>query len=266
MPASSQPVLIARLFRIEVGRMARRWSFWAGVMALAFISWSSMVQGFQGVPIGRKLFGTFSYLAVRDNLVILIPVFVGVVVAGSLAADRRRRYLSLVLVRGISRVRYLFVKAAAMTFVAGSGAFLSFVLAFLGAALLIPWGPTTVRGSRGPYPELLMSHPFANDLVFMLLLSLGAAALALSGLVFGAVVANEYVAAAVPFVLVFGSLFLLRGPLTFLGPYTQLDLLQSYTYFLPRWAWSFTAPVYWLVFILTCVAIAAAIFVKKEEI
>ena len=254
------------LFRIEVGRMTRRWGFWAGVLVLAVVSWSSMVRGFQGVPIGRKLFGAFSYFAVQYNLPLVIPVFVGVVVAGSLAADRRRRYPSLVLVRGISRVRYLFVKAAAMAFVAGSGTFLSFVLAFLGSALFLPWGPTTVRGSRGPYPELLASHPFANDVVFMLLLSLGAAALALSGLVFGAVVANEYVAAAVPFVLVFSGIFLFRGPLSFLGPYTQLDLLQGYTYYLPRWAWSFTAPVYWVVFILACVAVAAAIFVEKEEI
>ncbi len=255
-----------RLFRIEVERMARRWSLWFGVLVLAVVSWSSMVQGFQGVPIGRKLFGAFSYLAVRDNLAILIPVFVGVVVAGSLAADRRRRYPSLVLVRGISRVRYLIVKAAAMALVAGSGTFLSFVLAFLGSALFLPWGPATGRGSRGPYPELLASHPFANDLVLMLLLSLGAAALTLSGLVFGAVVANEYVAAAIPFVLVFGGLFLLQGPLSFLGPYTQLDLLQGYTYYLPKWAWSFTAPVYWAIFILVCVAVAAAVFVKKEEI
>ena len=258
--------MTARLFQIEVGRMAGRWTFWIGVLALAAVSWSSMVSGLQGVPIGRKLFGAFSYLAVSESLPLVLPVFVGVVAAGSLAADRRRRYPSLVLARGISRVRYLLVKAAAMAFVAGSGTFLSCVLAFLGATLFLPWGPTTVRGAMGPYPGLLVNHPLANDLVFALLLSLGTAALALSGLVFGAVVANEYVAAAVPFVLLIGGIFLFRGPLLFLGPFTQFDFLQSYTYALPRWAWSFTAPVYWAVFIFACVVVAAAIFLKREEI
>lgn len=158
-----------------------------------------------------------------------------------------------------------------MAAVAGFGTFLSSTLMIALAALLLPWGPTmrpqyAEPGAMGPYPGLLANYPFVNDLALAALLSLGAAALALSGLVFGVVVANEFVAAAVPFVLLIGGIFVFRDGLLFLGPYTQLSFTASYPYSLPRWAWSFAAPVYWSAFAFACVAAAAAVFLKKEEI
>lgn len=248
--------------------MARRWGFWAGVLALAAAGSSSVLQQADPQP---KLFGAFSYLAFQNNLVDLIPVFVGLTVAGSLAADRRRRYPALVLARGISRTRYLLTKAAAMAAAAGFGTFLSCALVFVAAAFFLPWGPMirpeyADRGSMGPYPGLLESYPLVNDVALAALLSLGAAALAMSGLAFGAMVANEFVAAAVPFVIFIGGTFVFRDDLLFLAPYTNLDLLTSYPYSLPPWAWSFTAPVYWSVFACVCVATAAIIFLRKEEV
>lgn len=246
--------------------MARRWAFGIGVLALAAVGWSNVVLN---APSGLGLFGAFSYFAISDSLVLLIPVFVGVVVAGSLAADRRWQYPTLLLARGFSRSRYLLTKAVAMATVAGLGTFLSCALVFVGAALFLPWEPTgrpeyAESGAMGPYPGLLASHPFANDVALAALLSLGAAALALSGLAFGAAVANEFVAAAVPFVLLVAGIFVFRGELLFLGPYTQLSLTSSYPYSLPRWAWAFTAPLYWFVVALGCVG-AAALFLRKEN-
>lgn len=265
---TSSFTLIARLFRIEVGRMARRWAFWLGVLVLAAIAWSNMVLG---AASQQKIPGAFSYSAIQDNLLFVLPVFVGVVIAGSLAADRRRGYPPLVLVRGISRTYYLLTKAASMFSVAMFGTFLSCALAFAVAAFFLPWAEAATseyanRGSMGPYPGLLANHPFTNDVVLAALFSLGAGALVLSGLAFGAAVANEYVAAAVPFVLFAGGIFVFRGALLFLGPYTQLDLMSSYTYSLPQWAWSFTEPVYWCVFSFSCVTAAVVLFLKKEEI
>lgn len=262
-------MLSIRLFQIEVARIARRWPFWIGVVGLAIVGSSNIVLGGSSE---QRLFGAFSTSAISDNLVLLISVFVGGVVAGSLAADRRRRYPTLVLTRGISRLQYLLTKAAAMAVVSGGGVFLSCALMFTMVATLLPLtgiagGGAGGTGGSGPYPGLLATHPLLNDVVLVMLLSVGAAALALSGLVFGAVVANEFMAAAVPFALLIGGIFVFRtDALLFLGPYTQLELTTSYPYSLPQWAWSFTAPVYWSVFAFLCVAASAAIFLKKEEI
>lgn len=267
--SSSLSAITVNLLRVETQRMTQG-IFWVGVLALAVLGSSNMVFM---APSERKLFGAFSYSATGDGngLVLLLPVFIGMVVAGSLAADRRRRYPTLVLTRGISRVRYLLVKGAAMAAVASFGTFAACALMFVVSALFLPWESMTPprhvdMASMGPYPDTLESHPFANDLALAALLAFGAGALALSGLMFGAAVANEYVAAAVPFVLLISGIFVFRGELLFLGPYTQLDLMSSYPYSLPRWAWSFTAPVYWSLFAATCVGTAAAIFLKKEEI
>jgi hypothetical protein len=246
-----------------------RGSFGAGVLALVAVSLPNMI--IDASP-EQKLFGCFSYLAVGDGFVLLLSVFVGVVVAGSLAADRRRKYPILVLTRGISRERYLFTKAVAMAFAAGFGTFLACVLTLLVAALFLPWGSMSKpeyadSRSMGPYPSLLENYPLLNDIVLIVLLSLGAGALALSGLVFGTFVANEFVASAVPFVLLVAGIFVFRtDELLFLGPYTQLDLITSYPYSLPRWAWSFAAPLYWILFAFICVVTSLAVLLRTEDI
>jgi ABC-type transport system involved in multi-copper enzyme maturation permease subunit len=231
-----------------------------GVVVLTAVGVRNVLQPSVPEP---GLFGAFSYLAVGGLFATSLAAFVGLVVAGSLAADRRRGYPRMVLVRGISRTRYLLTKAAAMAAVAGLGTLLSCLATFVVAAFFLPWEParglaSPDRLNMGPYPGLLEGHPLVNDLVLALLVSIGAGALALSGLAFGAVVANEFVAAAVPFALLVGGIYVFRaGSLLWLGPYTQLDLVGSYPYSLPQWAWPFTAPIYWGVFALLCVAVAA---------
>jgi hypothetical protein len=218
------------------------------------------------------LFGAFSYLAAGGSFATALPVFVGLVVAGSLAADRRRGYPLMILVRGISRRRYLLTKAAAMASVAGLGTLLSCLATFVVAAFSLPWAPaqglaSPDRLNMGPYPGLLESYPLVNDLVLALLLSLGAGALVLSGLAFGALVVNEFVAAAVPFVLVVSGIYIFRArAVLWLGPYTQLDLTSSYPYALPPWAWPFTAPLYWTVFALLCITVAALLLRREEQL
>lgn len=252
-----------RLFRVEVGRLVQRWVFGAGVVVLSGIAWSNMV-----LPASpeQPLAGTFSSFAFRDNFVFALVVFTGTV-AGSLAADRRRNYPVLVLARGVSRGRYVCTKAAAMGTVAGLGVFSSCLLAFGAAAPFLAGGTGRTVSPAGPYPGLLASHPLVNDVVLAVLVSAGAAGLVLTGLAFGSAVANEHVTAAVPVVVLIGGIFVFRTPaLLFLGPYTQLSLAHSYTYALPRWAWAFTAPVYWCVFAGVCVAAAVVIFTSKEEV
>lgn len=165
-----------RFFRIETGRMARRWAFWAGVLVLAAIAWSNMVPG---ARMGEGLFGAFGREATQDDFVFAVPVFVGVTVAGSLAADRRRCYPALVLIRGLSRPRYLLVKAAAMFWVAAAGTFLACAAAFVAAAPFLRWTAAGM-GRMEPYPGLLASHTLAGDAVIALLLSLAVAAAALA--------------------------------------------------------------------------------------
>lgn len=248
--------------------MTGRWVFWIGIAVFAASGVWNILRF--NVP-DPGLLGAFSYLAVGGEVsATAIPVFVGLVVAGSLAADRRRGYPRMVLARGISRTQYLFTKAAAMAGVAGLGTLLSCLAMFAVAALFLPWAParglaSPDRLNMGPYPGLLESQPLINDLVLALLLSLAAGALALSGLAFGTLVANEFVAAAVPFVLTVGGIYVFRAEaVLWLGPYTQLDLASSYPYALPPWAWSFTAPLYWTIFALLCLAVAA-LRRKREE-
>lgn len=248
--------------------MTRRWSFLLGILVLSGVGSTNLLLGGSQ---GQKLFGAFSYFALKDNLVFLLAVFVGLFVAGSLAADRRRAYPSLVLIRGITRMRYLFVKAAAMMTASSLGVFLSCVLVFVVAAMFLPWEATQPpvyvdRGSMGPYPGLLANYPLLNDLVLAGLLSLGAGSLSLGGLVFGASVNNEFLAAAVPFALVIGGIFVFRGDLTFLAPYSQLELVVSYPYSLPSWSWSFFAPLYWIVFGSVCFTATAIILSVREDL
>lgn len=220
-------------------------------------------QGNWNATGSTGLFGAFSYYGAVTYW-FAGPLVAGVVASGSLAADRALRYPSLVLVRGLSRPWYLLAKATAMAVAAGLANFVSCVLVFAAASFFYPWGPLELSGAFGPFPKLFAGQPLVHDLLMAGLLSLAAASLALRGLVAGAVVANEYVSAAIPFVLVLGSAFVLEGKMALISPYTYLDLVGTYPSQLPPVSWPLAAPVYWLAFGVAAIVAGGAIFLRKE--
>lgn len=274
-----------KLVSIEIRRLLSRKAVWLVVLLLASVLAYDLWQG-RPLPgdlatppsqgpfdphvmdsVTIRLFGAISESGMTAAFYIFAPLMAGMVAAGSLAADRSRRYPALVLVRGVSRAQYLFAKAAGMAGAAGVSVFLSCALAFVAAAFIYPWGASTVNDPRlpaSPFLELFRSYPLVHDLVLVALLSLATGSLALSGLAIGAVVANEYVAAATPFCVVIGGIFLLRGPLIVLGPETYLSLTESYAGNLPQTLWPYAAPVYWVAFGAVMIAVGMTIFLKKE--
>ena len=266
--------MITRLFRMEFGRMVARVRFWVVVL---LVSLFGAYEVFRVSPSGNlvlggvesvRSFGTFG-----NHVVVIyafaVPVIAGLTSAGSLAADRSRRYSTLVLIRGVSGAQYILTKAAAMATAAALATFASCALTLLAAVILLSWGSTALSNDSAGYlisPELFAISPLLYDLFVAGLVSLASAALALSGLVVGALVANEYVAAAVPFVL-FLDATLLTGdtpPLGLLSPSFYLWLTDTYPYHLSS-AWKlFAAPLYWSAFCAVAIAIGGAIFLRKE--
>lgn len=213
-----------------------------------------------------RVFGAFSYYG-AEVFVGIAPLVAGIAAAGSLAADRSLRYPALVMVRGVSRRQFVLAKATAMAVTAGLTTLMSCGLLLIFAALLFPWGSTELIGNYDvqPFPELFVEHPLLNDLVTAMALSLGAASLALSGLIVGALFANEYVAAAAPFLSVIVGGYMAGGGIAAIfSPYTYLDLQVTYSSVLPPSMLLFAAPLYWSAFAIVSLALGSFIFSRRE--
>lgn len=189
------------------------------------------------------------------------PAIAGLVASGSLAADVRRGYPDLLRVRGVTSPGYLTVKALAMFSAAALGTFLPSVLSVTIALLYLPLRPTTSKIPVEPFSHLFASNPAGYDLLVSALLSLGAGALALSGLAVGSVLANEYAAAACPFVLTVSlALFAGASPsLRPLQPEFYLNLREGYGTLTPQWQ-TLAAPLYWTCFSLLCLVVGAYLY------
>jgi ABC-type transport system involved in multi-copper enzyme maturation permease subunit len=287
-------MMTARLFGIELRRLIWRRVFWAAFLASvgvgAYLMWEGRPTEYdlygQDLPpdlahsgyldVQVRLFGALSQNYTQTYMpVFIVPLFVGLSVAGSLAADRGRGYPNLVLIRGVSRARFLFAKATAMAVAAALAFFASCAVVFSISTFFYPWGVTAVLGdvnsvlardpnALGPFTSLFLYSPLLHDLLTVGLLSLGAAALALSGLAVGTLVKNEYVASAVPFVIVLGGALVPGGALKFLGPDAYLDL-WGYGGSSLAVSWPFIAQIlYWSAFGTSCVAVSAVVFLRKE--
>lgn len=217
--------------------------------------------------VAVELFGAFTNTGVAVYFFV-VPLVAGLVAAGSLAADRGCGYQYLIFARGISRTRYLLAKAAAMSVTAASATFASCVLVFAASAFFYRWRSTVVNepsAQVGPFPDLFVAYPLLSDILVAGLLSLAAAALALTGMVAGTLVKNEYAAMAMPFLLTFGTGLIPGDRLETVQPDTYLELSGLYQATVAEPLWPVAAPTYWLVFGAMAVAISVMLFQRKES-
>ncbi|NOK62613.1 MAG: hypothetical protein GFH27_549333n101 [Chloroflexi bacterium AL-W] len=213
-------------------------------------------------------------------LVLMIPLIVGVAVAGSLAVDRRHNYIPLILARGISRWQYFVVKALSMATAAMMAVLISCLLFLCMTALFAPFGNTiqfpgfgrSETGERiprppsypGPLPQLARTAPFWNDVVAIGFLMLAGAALAMVGVVVSTFIANEYLALILPFAAVIGGIYVLRGPLEILQPVVYLELWSTYPRTVPSALLGYAAPLYWGVIGLLLFVVGSMVFLLRE--
>lgn len=272
--------MIARLIFIETRRLVTQLRFGSALVLMLSLSIYSVYRELAWTAGGAHIQGAIS-LAASDWLPSATPLVVGVVAAGSFAEDRRRGYVPLVLARGISRRQYLLAKGTAMALTSALAMLLGCLIFVAIASVSLPAGRTPltdgvgvdVAGNRviipaaayypGPVPQLFGYSPVLNDALSILIVMLGAGALASTGLLVGALIANEYIAAAVPLCLVFVALFALFNRADVLSPYTYLDVWNLYRR-LPRSILSYAVFIYWPVFSALVVGLAAAIFVRRE--
>lgn len=248
--------MTARLISIETRRLVTRGRFWAMVgVAVAF----GVFNLLDGGDLAELRFSGSFVLAGGLAFQGVAPLIAGVVSAGALAEDRSRGFPALLMSRGLSRRRYLTAKAAAMALAAAAATLAACVLIVLAGAVLLQRGESSSDTVTGPIPNLFVSSPFLNDLVAIAFLVLGTAGLAITGVLVGVLVSNEYVAAVVPFFVTVGAAFLIEGSATIISPFTYLDLGNEYTTDLPRSLLPVGAVVYWACFsAVTVVAGVAA--------
>lgn len=240
--------MTTRLISIETRRLVTRSRFWIMVgVAVAFGVYNLLNEE------SLRFSGSF---AIAGGLAFqgMAPLIAGVVSAGALAEDRSRGFPALLMSRGLSRRRYLAGKASAMALAAGAASLVACILILLAGALLLPGGEIAGERPPGPIPTLFAAQPLLNDLVAIGFLMLATAGLATSGVLVGALVPNEYVAAAVPFVLTVALLFLLSGPATLVSPFTYLELGREYVTVLPETLLPVGGVIYWVSFALAALA------------
>jgi ABC-type transport system involved in multi-copper enzyme maturation permease subunit len=174
-----------------------------------------------------------------------------VVLAGSLAEDRRTGYTRLVLARGYSRRAYALAKALAVALGAGLATALG-LIAFLALAWI-----------RLPPDAWMMSS--AREFLYPLaLLSLTASGLALAGVLSGTLSRNAYVASAVPLILLVAAAFLMgNSPLS---PAAHLDAWRDLVRPRPFVPAVHLAALYWLAFGTLTAAASGEVFARIEEV
>jgi ABC-type transport system involved in multi-copper enzyme maturation permease subunit len=288
--------MLIRLFLLEVRRLVLGWRFVVALLILLAFSGYSLYNAYQQLMQAREYITTTpsgapntmfaqGALSVHASqwLPLTVPLVAGLVAAGSLAADRRRGYVPLVLARGISRWQYMLVKGGAMAISAALAIVLGGVLFLLLAWLVLLPGRAPleqyllgvdVQGNQftlpleqgnfpGPYPVLFAQNPFLHDIVSLAIVALGAAALALTGLIVGALVANEYIAIITPLVVVLLGLLFFTVTADAISPYTYMDVWSRYrtvTEQVPP----FTPFAYWLLFGVVVAGIGNALFTRQE--
>jgi len=251
--------MTARLISIETRRLVTRGRFWIMVGLTAAVGVFNLLDE-ESLRFG----GSFA-IAGGLGFQGMAPLVAGVVSAGALAEDRSRGFPALLMSRGLSRGRYLAGKAVAMALAAGAASLVACVLILAAGALLLPGGEIAGERPPGPIPSLFAAQPLLNDLVAIGFLVLGTAGLATSGVLVGAVLPNEYVAAGVPFVITIALLFLLSGSATLLSPFTYLELGREYVTVLPESLLPVGGVIYWVCFALVTVA-AGIVAAKWREL
>jgi hypothetical protein len=198
-------------------------------------------------------------------LQVFIPLIAGVVSAGALAEDRAQGRTALVMARGLSCAQYLLARAVSMALAAAGATVVTCGAVLVISALVLPWGGSTTLDFVGPVPAVFRVEPFMSDLITVLFLGIGAAGLAMTGVLVGVLVANEYVAAAVPLLVVGFALFVFDSPpLAWVSPFTYVELGREYPVQVPEVLLFVAAPLYWALFAVVVVALALAVFRGRE--
>lgn len=289
--------MLLRLFLLETRRLILSWRFIVALLILLAFSAYSLYSASQQLAQEREyieanpssangaLFAQGALtLRASQWLPLTVPLVAGLAAAGSLAADRRRGYVPLVLARGVPRWQYMLAKGGAMATCAAlsviSGGLLFMLLAWL---VLLPGrapveqylvGPTDAQGNiitlpleqgsfPGPYPMLFAQSPLLNDLASLVLVSSGAAALALTGLIVSALVSNEYVAIITPFAVVLLGLLFFTVTADAISPYTYMEVWYRYHSNVVN-APAFTPFAYWLLFGVVATGIGGVLFTRQE--
>lgn len=254
--------MTARLISVETRRLVVRGRFWVMVGVTAALGVFNLLD--REALDSLRFSGSF---AMAGGLAFqgMAPLVAGVVSAGALAEDRSRGFPALLMSRGLSRRSYLAGKAVAMALAAGAATLVACLMILLAGALLLPGGETAAPHPPGPIPSLFAAQPLLNDLVAIGFLVLATAGLATSGVLVGALVSNEYLAAAVPLAITIALLFLLSGSATVVSPFTYLDLGSEYVTVLPDSLLPVGGVSYWVCFTLAAV-VAGALAARWREL
>lgn len=255
--------MILRVFNLESRRFLLRPRLWAVVAVFTVASLYSLLHIRHSEA---RVQGSITLIAGRW-LRFVIPAIVGGVAAGSLAEDRRLRYLPSLLTRGVTRTEYFLGKSLAMAISSGAVTLLGVGLFYIMAMVFLPpgaWVREPHPNFPGPVPELFQSNPFLNDLLSVMMLAIAASVLALLGVLSGTLVSNEYVASALPFIFVYAGAFALQDFAATLNPLVYVDVWRAYPHIVPSGWRPFMAFIYWLVLGLGLELLSLLIFSLRE--
>lgn len=288
--------MFIRLFVLELHRLVLGWRFVAALLIMLALSAYSLYSAYQGL-IDPSMRDQWPFIGVPPTvyaqgalsvhasqwLALTAPLVAGLVAAGSLAADRRRGYVQMVLARGVSRWNYMLAKGGAMAMSAAFAVFLGgLIFMLLARGLLLPDRPPLeqrllIKDEQGnqiiaptysyipsPYPTLFEHNPVLGDLASLAIVALGAAALALTGLIVGALVSSEYIALVVPFAVVVLGLLFFTIYADAISPYTYMEVWNRYPNRMLPGTPPFIPFVYWLVFGALAVGVGGTLFTRRE--
>jgi hypothetical protein len=194
----------------------------------------------------------------------LIPLAAGLMGA-SLAAERRGGVTLTILSHGVTRGQYVVSKLL------GAAASSTLIIALMIAGFYVlvlsmwPMGRCTHIGnewSPGPYQVLYLQNPLAHDMLIASMLITASAALSVIGVLAGLLVANEYVAMAVPPIFTILFTILMRRVSDTLNPENYIGL--NYAQAVPPWYVPYAPFHYWGMFSLLIAIICLRIFARKE--
>lgn len=241
-----------------------------GVMVLVGVAVAALLGlQYRGSVIAESETGWYGALThgVSRSLAYLVALVPGVIGAGAIVVDRRLGLGLLIVSRGVRVRTYVIARAASMFLSAAAGTLVVGIASLLAGAALLPHRPARSSVPIGPFPELFQTAPLLNDVLYVVLLALGCGGLACLGVLIGQIVSSAHLAAAVPFVGVLASLFLLEGQWRLLSPFTYLELSAEYPQvFGSVGARALAAPLYWAAASVCVTLVAIAVLQRTERL